>query len=727
MIKRILLFISITTICLAQVHPNIMLSKNEVSIIRRDLNKYPAFVKAFNKIKLQIDKAIALPIEVPIPLDAAGYTHEKHKQNGTNMQQAGVLFQITKDEKYAKFIKELFLLYSKLYPSLQKHPAATSNSYGRLFWQSLNEYVWTVNTTQAYDCIYDYLTVSERKNIEENIFRKLAEFFSVEHAKILDLIHNHGTWSCAAVGMIGMVLNDKDLIEKSLYGTKKNRLGGYLKQLESLFSPDGFYTEGNYYARYALMPFYTYASALNNYMPELKIFDYHNSILKKGLYTALQMTYVNGEFIPINDAAKGKDYLSPEIVSTINIAYTQYGQDESLLNIAKKQKSVMLSEAGLLVAKALSKKNEFPDFNYISAEYSDGAKGDEGGVGILRHGNVDDQSLVLMKYTGHGLSHGHFDKLSMLYYDNGIEVLQDYGFARFVNTEPKNGGRYLPENKSFAMQTIAHNTITVDEKSNFDGKESISEKYHSNKHFFDCGNADFQIMSAKDSNAFKGVKMQRTIALLGDKHFIKPLVIDIFKVTSDIEHQYDLPYYYMGHFLSTNIKYTSHTSEKRILGKANGYQHLWLDGEGSGNEEGVFKFSWMMPKRYYTITSNAGSNTKVLFTRIGGNDPNFNLRNEPAVMLRYNGKSNVFASVIEPHGSFDPVTENSNNSEGIIKSVRVIGSNDEATVIEINAKNNLSWTLMITNKESLHNTKHSVEFSNKKYEWIGNYNLIKTK
>ena len=703
-----------------------MLTKKEVRIIRRDLEKYPLFIKTYSKVKQQIDEAIKQPIEVPVPIDAAGNTHERHKQNAINMQQAGMLYQITQDEKYAKYVRDLFLLYADLYPTLKKHPAATSNSPGRLFWQSLNEYVWAVNTTQAYDCIYEYLNATERKKIEENIFRIMAEFFSVEHAKILDLIHNHGTWSCAAVGMIGMALNDKDLIEKSLYGTKKDKKGGFLKQLETLFSPDGFYTEGNYYARYALMPFYAYANALNNHMPELKIFNYHDSILKKGLYTALQMTYVNGEFIPINDAAKGKDYLSPEMISTIDIAYNQYGKDDTLLGIADKQKSVVLGEAGLLVAQSLSQKKEFPKFKYISAEYSDGAKGNEGGVGVLRFGKPEDQSLVLMKYTGHGLSHGHYDKLSMLYYDNGLEVLQDYGFARFVNIEPKYGGRYLPENKSFAMQTVAHNTVTVDEKSDFDGKESVSEKYHSNKHFFDCKNSDFQIMSAKDTNAYKGVKMQRTVALLNDKLFVQPLVIDIFKVNSNEEHQYDMPYYYMGHFLKTNINYTPYTIEKKILNKNNGYQHLWLEAEGKGNDDGIFHFSWMMPKRYYTLTCSADSNTKILFTRIGGSDPNFNLRNEPAVMFRYKGKSNVFANVIEPHGSFDLVTENSIDSEGKIKSVKVIGSNDEATVIEINTNKNVGWILMITNQESSNNSKHSIEFSNKKFEWTGNYSLIKS-
>ena len=53
---------------------------------------------------------------------------------------------------------------------------------------------------------------------------------------------------------------------------------------------------------------------------------------------------------------------------------------------------------------------------------------------------------LVFKYAAQGSSHGHYDKLSYSLYDNGNEVLQDYGLARFVNIEQKGGGNYLAEN-----------------------------------------------------------------------------------------------------------------------------------------------------------------------------------------------------------------------------------------------------------------------------------------
>ena len=67
-----------------------------------------------------------------------------------------------------------------------------------------------------------------------------------------------------------------------------------------------------------------------------------------------------------------------------------------------------------------------------------------------------------MNYGQHGMGHGHFDTLGVTFFNRGEEVLREYGFARWLNVETKFGGRYLPENNSWAQQTVAHNCVTVD-------------------------------------------------------------------------------------------------------------------------------------------------------------------------------------------------------------------------------------------------------------------------
>ena len=720
-----ILFISLIfsiSICGRNQHPNLLINNKDIQEIRASLGKYPVFDKTYQKVKDMVDKALTIPIDVPVPKDAGGYTHERHKKNSTEMQAAGMLFSVTKEGKYAIFIKEMLLKYAGLYPTLGRHPAASNESAGRLFWQSLNETVWLVNAAQAYDCIYDWLSAGDRNIIETGVFKPMAKFLTEEKVEEFDSIHNHGTWTVTAVGMIGYVMGDMDLVNKSLYGSKKDGSGGLFKQLDELFSPDGYYTEGAYYVRYALLPFFTFAKAINNNQPELNIFQHRNQILKKAFYSAIQLTYTNGAFIPINDALKEKNYLSPEIISSLDITYGLYGEDKALLNIAAKQNSVILSGDGLKVAQDLCSNEKTPDFPYKSIEFSDGAKGDEGGIGILRFGPIKDQSLLLMKYTGHGLSHGHYDKLSMLYYDQGFEILQDYGAARFINVETKDEGRYLPENKSFSRQTIAHNTVTVDEKSDYQGKESVSEKYHADKHFFSVSDSAFQVMSAKVVNAYKGVSMQRTMVMINDKSFTKPIIVDVFKISSKEKHQYDLPFYYMGQLVSTNVNYKANDKKMSTLGKNNGYQHLWNEAEGK--TDSIISFTWLQGNRYYSVVSAADTSAKVYFVRIGAGDPDFNLRHEPAVIIRYNGDSHVFASVIETHGLWDGINEFSAGATGNIKNVKVLLSDDEATAIRI-LGNNINWVLLINNKKTSDITKHTLNVLGKEYNWTGNYTLIK--
>lgn len=159
---------------------------------------------------------------VPLPKDAGGgYTHEQHKKNYTNMYEAGLMYQLYNDKKYADYIKDGLMKYAKMYPSLPLHPVIKSSYRGKLFWQGLNESVWLFYTSQAYDCIYDYLSKKEKEYIENNLFKPMVKFIAVDNEKTFSKIHNHGTWSVASVGMISYVMGDKDMVEKSLLGPKK--------------------------------------------------------------------------------------------------------------------------------------------------------------------------------------------------------------------------------------------------------------------------------------------------------------------------------------------------------------------------------------------------------------------------------------------------------------------------------------------------------------------------
>ncbi len=651
----------------AQTHPSIFISKQEGAAIRASLGKYPLLDRAVAEARQMVDRALSHPMDVPQPGEAGGYAHERHKQNYREMEAAGILFVITGDARYAHFVRDMLDKYSVLYPTLGAHPMAQNQAPGKLFHQSLNEANWLLATAIAYDCVYDWLPAAERVKFEKNVFRPMADWLSVTQAKEFDRIHNHGTWATASVGMIGYVMGDTSYVNRALYGTKRDRTGGFLRQLDLLFSPDGYYMEGPYYIRYALMPFFQFAEAINRRQPSAGIYSYRDHILKKALYSAIETSFPNGVFPAINDASRTMAIDAPEVVLALDLAYKQYGSDDRLLGPAAIQNEVVLNGAGLAVARDLARSATPPKMTLKSVEFTNGPTGEGGGLGILRTGEGADATMLLMKYGVHGGGHGHFDQLHFVLFDGGREVIPDYGFARWINIEPKSGGRYLPENDSYAMQTIAHNTVVVDETTQNENRDAAAEAAPAKRNFFDASDPFVQVMSARSDRQYAGVSMQRTMFLVRDARLARPVVVDLFRVVSDKQHVYDYPIHFRGQLIATNVKYAAHSTNQTPLGTGAGYQHIW--GTASGAATDPVRLTWLAGNRYYSVTSAAAKGDEVIFGRTGANDSSFNLVSEPMLLLRSRAATRLFASVMEAHGYFSEPEERSEGANPAIEEV----------------------------------------------------------
>ncbi|MBS1497182.1 MAG: heparinase II/III family protein [Bacteroidetes bacterium] len=686
-------------------HPITFFTKPEAIKLKQLLKVYPLLNQSFTSIKNDVDKYIGVDIDVPVPKDpAGGYTHDRHKANYTLMFNSGILYNLTGNNQYAIIVKNLLLKYAALNPTLKNHPQATSNSPGRIFWQALNDANWMVYSGMAYDLVYNALSEKDRKIIEDGAFKPEVDFFTHDLKNWFNLLHNHAVWACAGVGIIGIASHNNDYVEMALKGTAKDGKRGFIALMDSLFSPDGYYTEGPYYTRYALLPFVLFANALNNSRPSLKIFEHRNKILQKALYTCIEETNLDGRFFPLNDAIKEKDYTTNELVTAIDIFWKVYGPDKNLLPIVKKQGKVLLNIGGASIAEALQTNKNIPEyFPYKTIESTDGANGNEGGLSIFRNGTGKNLSSLLFKYTSHGLSHGHFDKLGIMLFDKGNEILTDYGSVRFVGIEQKYGGRYLPENNTYAEQTIAHNTITVDEASDFGGKEATAEKFHSQKLFSSYTNLNVQVASAMEDNAYPGTLLQRTVYMLqlpGDKK----IIADIFNAHSAITHQYDLPFHYIGQLINTSFSYNPFTTKQQALGKKNGYQFLWKEAEATIGDTTI-QCTFLNNGTYYSISSLIQDSAQIFFTRTGANDPNFNLRHEPAFIIRKKGNNQSFVNVVEIHGKYDSINELSYNSYPSVKQINLLQNDDNYTIAEIKVDNN---TLLIAqcnkdfNVDSMH-------------------------
>jgi len=700
--------------------PRLLISNDDVALVSASGPAPPLFATALAAARAQIEPWLDDLPDVPVPVDAGGgYTHEQHKSNGYRILNAGSLYQLTGESVYAEFTARMLLAYADMYPSLAEHPQKKEQSPGRLFWQSLNEAVWLVTVIQGYDAAYEFISDDQRNKIEDGLLRPMADFLSKGQPKTFDRIHNHGTWAVAAVGMTGFVLDDADYVTRALYGLQKDGSAGFMKQLDQLFSPDGYYSEGPYYQRYALLPFLLFAKAIERNEPQRDIFAYRDGILLKAIHTTIQLSY-DGLFFPINDAIKDKGIDTIELVYGVAIAYGMTG-DASLLPIASRQGRTVLTGDGFRVAQALEQGLQMP-YPFRTLRFADGSEGDQGMLAVLRGGSDDQAPTAVFKATAQGMGHGHFDKLAWLFYDNGQEILPDYGAARFLNVVSKNGGHYLPENTSWAKQTVAHNTLVVDETSHFGGDWKRGMKYPPTRLLF-ATTPDLDIAAARMTGAYDDVMFERALVLLKKAPFEHPVVLDVLRVSAGAKHRFDLPLHFKGQI--TDFSHTLQPSLEAMsaLSTNNGYQHLWKRAVADADKNDLVQLTWLNSNRFYTHSALAGKSMSLIFAETGANDPNFNLRKEQVLVQRIEGaESHTFVSVIEPHGEYNGVNEFTVASESGLETLSHTGKSG-LDLVRIKAKNGAESILVLSFDPAPHK-HHRLEAGGEVYEWDGFYRLF---
>jgi len=671
-------------------------------------------------------------IEVPGHGEGGGYEHNRHKQNYIHIDLAGRLFLITGELKYRDYIVEMLSAYANVYPTLESNISRDSNPPGKIFHQTLNENMWMLYASCAYSCIYHTLSEDQKTFIETNLFKQMIELFVVTYGHDFDIVHNHGLWAVAAVGICGYAINDQAAVDKALYGLKNDSMsGGFLAQLAQLFSPDGYYMEGPYYHRFSLRPIYLFAEAIERRQPEINIYKFNNSVIKTTSYAVFKTAFPDGTLPALNDSSKSISINDEGVIMATSVCFHRYEQTDTLLGMANHQQNVWVHASGKTLSDAVDAAENIQPFDWGSLFVTDGPKGEKGGLGILRHRDEkNDDTMALIWFGQHGsdhqyhsaLDHGHYDGLHLSVFNRGHEVLRDYGFGRWVNIEPKFGGRYIPENSSYCKQTVAHNTVTVDQKTQNHFDTALAEKRFGSRVFFNADNKELQGMSGRIQDYYDGVDMQRSVLLAELEAFEKTLVIDIFRIKSEQEHQYDFPVHYAGQLIRTDFSYHA-ASTLKPMGADNGYQHLW--NLGSGKVQGSSLVSWLHGRSYYSLITSALNEGEVFFTRTGANDPNFNLKSEPALIIRQSGKDHVFASVLETHGYFNESIEASVGARGRITSIHVVGDNDVGTVIRIETTCDSIYHFAICNlADTQQQGKHTVEFDGVKYTWEGAFARI---
>ena len=212
--------------------------------------------------------------------------------------------------------------------------------------------------------------------------------------------------------------------------------------------------------------------------------------------------------------------------------------------------------------------------------------------------------------------------------------------------------------------------MVVDEQSQFDGDARLADAAHpAIQQFQDEGSV--AMVRATTSHPYPDVELDRIVALVDNVAPERPVVIDIFSTVSERKHRFDLPIHFEGQHIATNSPANwTETANLQPLGAAHGYEHLWLRSRHAVAEGDSFGFTWLQGNRFYSVISNIDAPSEALFTQLGANDPNFNLRPQHSLLRRVEGVQNAtFVSVFESHGEYNGAAEFTVNNKPTISQI----------------------------------------------------------
>ncbi len=376
------------------------------------------------------------------PYDSAWRWFVNNRLSGMAYRLA-LLWQLDADAAYLTRCREILLAYAERYPG---YPIERELPYGwgKVANHSLDEAVWLIPIARAYDLVREFLDARERTLIETNLLALAAEHIQGQK---FHRIHNIECWHNAAMAAVGVCLDDVGFQKIAL----EDRFG-FHHQLREGVLDDGMWWEGS-----SSYHFYTLAALIAHVqVSESTARRLHDDERIRAMFRApVSLAFPDFRLPATNDCWYFSSLLSdvchgvPPADAFYEVAYGWYNEPvyAGILerNYAGRPRTAVES---LLYGE------ELPD---TGGEFvTESAVLKPSGVAILRSRDaIEAQSCVLLKYGPHGGGHGHPDKLSISFYAQGLPVATDLGTP----------GYGVDMNETWYRQTLSHNTVTVDGRS----------------------------------------------------------------------------------------------------------------------------------------------------------------------------------------------------------------------------------------------------------------------
>ena len=592
-------------------HPNTYWDQEDIDYYRELLKTNEELQAQFAKIKKAMDKRIAEPIKIPPPQKGADgkwlfpgeyFPARPEKANDSPQSRfsanfsrdagavsdLGTLYALTGEAKYAEYARKLLLTYavcSKWGISPRYNMRGEKGISGSLLGEAHNMMNWA----RGYDLIYNLpsWTKEDRVQLHDEFFYPIA--LSSLYPGTLDHPeepwfachrHNRGLFGNVSVLLAGLVTDDQELVNASLYGihptiakgdkvnmnqwppakpwvaaTAENPSYGLLTRY---FAPDcirgGMWVEPSVgYAFYTLGSMVGAAEILWHH--GIDLYSHNNAIFKNMFDFPLLLSYPD-----LSEPGLGgshRDLLTNFNVSThYEYAYRRY-RDPRYLAIISNPKS---PSGSLTISRSGRPPTSlFPDRDtkeITAPTLRPSANWPLVGPGVLRtlasDGKGLQQSLILM--SGPSVSKSAPDKLHIDLFALNDILMPSPGVVYPYN-QP-----ILPR---WYNTTLAQNTLTVDEKSQNSYYNKSAFIPHADQVVF-APASTLGLQRAWTDTVYAGVTMDRAV-FMTTGYFA-----DLFGVFSKEPHKYDLAWHIRGEASST-LKFKPLTFPEPV---ANGYNTL---------------------------------------------------------------------------------------------------------------------------------------------------------
>ncbi len=564
-------------------HPRLFLNNHEIAKLKAFIEREP-WLKEF--VGNFLDRSRKQLSELPMPNDKG------HNNRGvaTRAHELAIAYVLTDEKPFAEAAAKILTAYIPLY---KNYPVTRTK--GKAMSSTLDETRWAVDYASAYDLVYSAGVLSEeqKQGIERDVLKPCGEVLRICNHRYRS---NWRARALAGAGLVGFCINDRDLIEESIHGYRDESgrvvRDGLLHHISMAVLADGIFYERSYgYQSFTADSYCILMEAARHSGVDLwhvavpahplgagadveRAFGPTGAKTIKPMFDALFYRTFSDGTVPVvanagNDDFVGwryyeacwREYKDPKFAFAARIPG---GTKRPWADPKLAEKTRLRSPTELVWM--------VPDLPEGHFSLADDAKiGNtgvhknacslmpSGGYAMLRQSADPDAVGVGMTFGRWGSGHSHADKLSIVVSNGQDKLIREVKGFGYGDRE------YL----TWDRQTIAHNTVTVDETSQApqgDGDNEWAipapgEIVRGRPMLFHPGER-MKVFRAEMVDGNPGVRLERTLVL------VDSVLVDFFRCLSDERHTYDYALHIEGEFPDPT------EAEAGTFSDAYGYKHI---------------------------------------------------------------------------------------------------------------------------------------------------------